>query len=181
MFGYSYSPKSGVKFARAQSYGVDASYKDLSQVCSNIRGKRTVAAEDLLEAVDVGGAAILYRRHNKKLGHRRELGGKKGRFPRKAAAKVLEVLQNAVANAEFKGMAHPLFIAHVCANKQNTLARLSPKGRRSRADYETARIEVVLEEAPLKEGESRQPVKKDAQKVKKDQKVEAKQPQKVLA
>jgi large subunit ribosomal protein L22 len=146
-FGYSYK-QTGAKFAKAQAHDIDASFKDLGAVCDAIRHKNTDAAVELLEAVSEGDTPILYRKHNKRLGHRHELGGKKGRYPKKSAKLVLSVLRNAIANATFRGMGDELVVKHCCANKQRIFPRMAPRGTSRRANYETAIIEVVLEESP---------------------------------
>lgn len=130
------------EFAKAQQYNIDASYKDLCAVCSNLRGLSADEGVKYLEAVLVG-FPVLYKRWNKKLGHRKELGGRKGRYPVKSAEFVLMVLKNAIANAGTKGLDN-LMIVHVQANKQAIYPRIQPKGRQFRANYETARVEVVL-------------------------------------
>ncbi len=147
-FGYSCTVADEKRFSRAQSYNVDASYKDLSQVCANIRGLMIDDALDLLESASNCERPIQFKKFNKKLGHRSELGGKKGRYPWKAASLVLKVLQNAQANASFKGLSEALRVYHAAANKQATYPRLQSKGRQARANYETARIEVMLQEVP---------------------------------
>lgn len=145
-FGYSYK-ETGAKFAKAQAHDIDASFKDLGAVCDAIRYKNTDAAVELLEAASEGDTPIYYKKHNKRLGHRHELGGRKGRYPKKAAKLVLGVLKNAIANATFKGMGDDLVVKHACANKQRIFPRMAPRGTSRRANYETAIIEVVLEES----------------------------------
>lgn len=130
------------QLAKAQQYNIDASYKDLCAVCDNIRGLSAEDGVKYLNAV-LEGFPVLYRRWNKKLGHRRELGGKKGRYPVKAARFVLGVLNNAIANATSKGL-DQLIIIHAAANKQAIYPRLQSKGRQMRSDYETARVEIIL-------------------------------------
>ncbi|MEW6328906.1 MAG: 50S ribosomal protein L22 [Candidatus Micrarchaeota archaeon] len=150
-FGYSYKPATGTKSAKAQGHDIEASYKDLTQVCAAIRGKMAGEAVKLLEDAAAMKIPILYHKFNKRLGHRHELGGRKGRYPRKCARLVLEVLRNALGNAGFRGMGEAnLVVRHACANKQSIIGRLAPKGRRARMDYETARVEIVLEEIPTK-------------------------------
>ena len=56
-----------------------------------------------LESVATGNVPILYRRHNAYMGSRHELGGQRGRYPKRCAALVKKVLVNAMANAENKG------------------------------------------------------------------------------
>ncbi len=148
-FRYAYKPAAGAKFAKAQGHDIEASYKDLTQVCAAIRGKMAGEAVKLLEDAAAMKIPILYHKFNKKLGHRHELGGRKGRYPKKCARLVLEVLRNALGNASFRGMSEAnLLVKHTCANKQSIISRLAPKGRRARMDYETARVEIVLEEIP---------------------------------
>ena len=123
-YGYSYK-ESGAKFAKAQVHDVDASFKDLCAVCDAIRRKDTEEALELLEKVAGGDWPILYRTHNKHLGHRHELGGKKGRYPQKSAKIVLKLLKNAIANAEFKGV-DGLVVKHAAANKHSIFPRMAP-------------------------------------------------------
>jgi large subunit ribosomal protein L22 len=132
-------------YPRARLEGVDASYKDLSEVCGRIRGKDAEWAKNFLSLVSAGKLPVLYKGHNKKLGHRRELGGKKGRYPKKAAAAVLKVLMSAIANGRSNGMGEKYKIVHAAANKKNIYGRVAPKGRWARSDYETSRIEIMLE------------------------------------
>jgi ribosomal protein uL22 len=131
--------------AKARVDGVDASYRDLCNVCSNIRGRRAdKAIEFLTEAFEME-RPIRYPRHNKTRGHLRELGGKKGGYPVKSVKIVLDVLKNAYANAQAKGLGDCKII-HVAANKQEVYSRLSAKGRRMRQDFETAFVEIVVRE-----------------------------------
>ena len=153
-FKYGYVGTAAEKVARAQSYDVDASYKDLCEVCKDIRGTLAEPALTRLDVVAKGLAPVRFRdRHGKRLGHRRELGGRKGRYPRKAARLVRKVLENAVANATSQGISVP-YIAHISANKHRSYPRLAPRGRQMRHDYETARIEIVLEESELERSEA---------------------------
>lgn len=144
-FSYSFKGDAG-KTARAQRSDIDASFKDLSQVCRNINGKEISEAVNLLEDAKLGKVPIRYVKFNKKLGHRKELGGRKGRYPRKSAGIVLELLKGTIANARRKGLGEKLVVRHASANKQNVYPRIASKGRAMRANYETAKLEIVLEE-----------------------------------
>jgi len=147
-YGYSMQlPKGGeAKFARAQLYDVDASFKDLGQVCGNIKGLFADDAAELLERVGRREFPVWFRKHNKKMGHRSEIGGKKGRYPVKCAKIVLQVLRNAIANANAKGLLGELEVVHAAANKQDIYPRVAPRGRWRRSNYVTSRIEIVLRE-----------------------------------
>lgn len=145
---YGYQGK-GKRTARAKVSGVNASWKDLGEVVRSVRGKGTEWAIEHLQAAAEGEKAIEFVRHGKRRGHRKELGGKRGGFPIKSAKIALSVVESAAANAVKLGMGQTR-IAHIVANKLATLPRMSPKGRRIRHDYETAFVEVVLEEAQQK-------------------------------
>ena len=155
---YSYIIDKGKEgdFARARLEGVDASFKDLVEVCGSIRYRPVDQAIKFLEEASEGKRPILFRSSNRHLGHRRELGGKKGRYPMKSAKIVLGVLRSALANAQHKGLSEELIITHACANKLSTYMRYASKGRRNPSALETARVEIVLKE---KEGAKR-PAKK---------------------
>jgi hypothetical protein len=80
------------------------------------------------------------------MGHRRELGGQKGRWPAKEAGIVLDCLKSAIANAKEKGLSEELIVMHACANKKAINMRYASKGRRNVSKLETARVEIVLRE-----------------------------------
>ena len=117
---------------KARNESIDASYKDLAAVCDNIRGLNVVHAIEFLEKAALGPKGktpIRYKKYNKKLGHRKELGGKKGRYPVKAVRYVLKLLNDAINNAVVKGAEkEKLIIAHASANKKASYYRLQPKG-----------------------------------------------------
>ena len=140
--------------AKARVEEVDASFKELSQVCRNIKGMDVESALKLLDDVIAGKRPIRFYTHNKKMGHRKELGGQKGRWPKKAARIVKQVLQNAIANARYKNMSFELYVFHAAANKKRNYPRLQPKGRRIRHDYETSRVEIILKEV-VKSGDEK--------------------------
>ncbi len=168
-------------FACARMEGTNASFKDLAEVCGRIRGKNAEWALGFLELAAEGKIPVLYKRHNKRLGHRRELGGQRGRYPKKAAKAVLKVLKSALANGITRGMGAGYQIAHASANKKNSYGRVAPKGRWARSDYETSRIEILLKplEAVPKGVEVRLPAKEKKEAPKKEEKPkEEKKPEK---
>ena len=91
MINYSYNKdKEGVIFAGVKD--INASFKDLCAVCDTIRRSQVTTALEVLEQAEKGKLAILYRRHNRYMGDRHELGGKKGRWPKKCSGFVRKVL-----------------------------------------------------------------------------------------
>jgi len=153
---YSYNlDREGIVFAGASD--INASFKDLCCVCDSIRHKPVPDALMILDETAAGKRAIEFKRHNKYMGSRHELGGKKGRWPKKCAAIVRKVLVNASANAKNKGEdPESMYIVHAAANKTIIVPRRPPKGIRSvrtggygyvpsrRSDIEFARIEMGI-------------------------------------
>lgn len=157
LYDYSLVPQDAA--SKAQAYDLDASYKDLTQVCGAIRRKLVPEARTILEKCISMEHAIPYRKFCKGMGHRSELGGLRGRYPRKEARMVLAVLDNAAANASNKGLKpEELLVAHAAAYKQNVLPRyrhhwaggstLGYGKQNVFANYVTARLELVLAPAP---------------------------------
>jgi ribosomal protein L22 len=150
MKGYSSNIPENCTTARVE--GVNASYKDLSQVCRSIRSKKSDWAVSFLEKAAEGEVAVRYKTNNKRLGHRRELGGKKGRYPKKAAKIVLKALLSAIANGKIKGLGDVYTVLVANANKKNRYPRIASKGRWARSFLETSRIELVLQGPEVPKG-----------------------------
>ena len=119
--------KGKVIFAGAKD--INASFKDLGAICDYVRYKNAVQAAEALEKVVKAAAPVPYRNHNKGMGSRHELGGRKGRYPTKCAAVVKKVLEMAISNAKSKGIdAENLFVVHASANKTQIYRRTPSKG-----------------------------------------------------
>jgi large subunit ribosomal protein L22 len=174
---YAYQPQKDEKIAKAQLKNIDASYKDLANTCTFIRGMNAKEALSLLELASKKIIPIPYPRYNKKLGHRRELGGKKGRYPVKSAKIVAKVLKDAIANAKFLGLNEDnLYVAYAVANKHRIEKRIAPKGPRRAgkpsnpkrgprySNLEYSFVQIILKE---KEGENKEEVKKEEKEIKK--------------
>jgi large subunit ribosomal protein L22 len=161
MFMKGYTSNIPDNCACARLEGVNASYKDLAQVCGSIRSKRADWAIAFLEDAAEMKKAIPYKGHNKRLGHRRELGGRKGRYPQKAVKIVLKVLKSAIANGKNLGLGETFTIIAASANKKNAYPRVAAKGRWARAVLATSRVEIVLKGSEAPKGvEVKPPAKK---------------------
>ncbi|HSB47330.1 MAG TPA: uL22 family ribosomal protein [Candidatus Bilamarchaeum sp.] len=168
-----YSSEIPENCARARIEGVNASYKDLSEVCGRIRKKKTDWALEFLEKASEGEVPVYFARHNRNLGHRRELGGRKGRYPEKAAGIVLKALRSAIANGRTMGMGEIYEIIAASANKKQTFPRMAPKGRQARSFLETSRVEIVLKGSEVPKGVSVTPPKKKEEPKKEEKKAAA--------
>jgi len=169
-----YSSKIPEDCASARIEGVNASYKDLAQVCGRIRNKKSEWALSFLEKASKAEVPVLYRTHNKRLGHRRELKGRKGRYPKKAAAVVLKLLNSAIANGRVKGLGDDYKIIVASANKLDVYPRIAPRGRWARSNYVTSRVEIIIKGSEIPKGVSVTPPKKKEEKPKEKKKEEKK-------
>lgn len=164
-------------YSYAQEYSLNVSYKSLTQVCKNIRGLPVAKALDFLNKAEKMETAVLFSTYNKKMGHRRELGGKKGRYPVKAVGMVKKVLLNAINNARVLQIDEDsLVVAHIAANKQHVYSRLAPKGKRMKANYVTAKLEIALKGEVKKIAEVSLPEKKKKKKVEVEEQKEVETP-----
>ncbi len=152
---YKYSIKSADKTGKAQAHDLDASYKDLTQVCRAIKGLSVSKAYAKLDAAIKGEHAIPYTKFNKGCGHRSELGGRKGRYPKKECKMVYATLKNAAANATHQGPDEAsLTVKPAAAYKQSTCRRhrnfwvgsttLGYGKNAMWADYVTAWMEIFV-------------------------------------
>jgi len=154
---YSFNIKNAENIILAQRYDINASYKDLAAVCDAIRYMNAGAALDKLDRLIAMEIPIEYRRHNKHMGARHELGGRKGAYPVRAAKEVRLALINAIANADNKGLpGEDLYIVHAAANKTRILRRYPSRGTLAwgrgmygrssimHSDLEYAKVEIGL-------------------------------------
>ena len=93
---------------------------------------------------------VPFKRYRRNVAHRHNLvGWDAGRYPEKAAKAVLAVLDNALANAEYKGMeAERMRIFHDGTKKGRTIQGWMPRamGRATPKNTETVSVEMVLTE-----------------------------------
>ncbi len=113
----------------AQKYDINASYKHLGAVCDAIRYMRVDRALNLIDSLIAMEQPIPFRTHNKHMGARHELGGRKGAYPVRAAKHIRLTLLNAIGNAKNFGLdGNDLYVVHACANKTRIERRYPPKG-----------------------------------------------------
>jgi len=147
---YSYEQDEEDEKKTAKAYGkeINMSFKKSNEVCHAIRGMKVDAAIAFLEKVITKEAFVPFRRYRTKIGHKR--GGMAGKYPRKPAKKIIELLKNAKANAEHKGLNDErLKIEHSTANKALEFPRIRPKGGKGspRAhNMELTNVEIILRE-----------------------------------
>jgi ribosomal protein uL22 len=124
LYRFSFKEKEGEKLGKAQQHDLNCSYKDLSQVLRAIKRKPVEQAREILNAAIELKKAIPFKKFATGMGHRSELGGQRGKYPKKECRIALGLLQNAVANAVAKGLDESaLVVKHGAAYKQNVLKR----------------------------------------------------------
>jgi large subunit ribosomal protein L22 len=134
--------------ARAIGREMSISPKASVEVCREVRGMMVEDAVQYLEDVIALKRPVRYHRYNKQIGHRK---GKKfgaGRFPKKAAKAILDVIRHAQHNAEYKGLdSDNMKITHIASSRGMIVEGYMPRahGRSTPFNHETANIEVVLE------------------------------------
>jgi len=141
----------GSKTARAMGKILKISPKHSVEICRAIRGMNVEKAKNYLDEVIEMNRAVPFKRHNKKVGHRKGLNGwPSGRYPVKAAKHILQVLKNAEANAEYKGMdTENLKIVHISSHRGFVIKGAIPRafGRVTPFNTPTTHIQIVLGEA----------------------------------
>jgi large subunit ribosomal protein L22 len=138
------------KTAKASGREIRVSHKHAREVCKTIKGMTLTHAKEYLKNVITKKQPVPFKRFRKKAGHRHGLEKAfAGRYPIKAAAKVLIVLEGAEANAENKGLdLDRLTIMHAAAYAGMKIKRFTPRAHgRASPKYETlTHIEIVLNE-----------------------------------
>jgi large subunit ribosomal protein L22 len=151
------------KTAKASGREVKVSHKHAREVCRTIKGMTLTNAKAYLRDVTEKKKPVPFTRYNKKAGHRHGLPKKgtfSGRYPIKAAQKILNVVESAEANAENKGLdTDRLKILHAAAYPGMKIKRFKPRAQgRASPKYQTlTHIEIILDEKPLPQEEGETP------------------------
>jgi len=110
---------------------------------------KLATAKEYLQAVVDKKKSVPFKRYRKKLAHRRGAGGS-GQFPIKTAKAILKVLENAEANATYKGLdAEKLKVVHANAHKGIKIPGFLPRAfaRATPFNKPLANVEIILKEA----------------------------------
>lgn len=147
-WGYSITNIDPYTMVKASGREVSVSHKAAREVCKTIKGMKLEMAKEFLQQVILKRRSVPFRRHKKKVGHRRDLQGfYAGRYPVKAAREILKVLENAESNAEFMGLdTENLYVIHASAYPGIKRRKFIPRafGRSSPYFDTLCHIELVL-------------------------------------
>ena len=126
------------------------SHKHSTALAREIKGMTAGEAREYLEAVIAGERSVPFRQHNSGVGHRDDIEGwDAGRYPEKAAEAFLDLLGNAVGNADHQGFdGSAMEIKHVAAHKVGESRGRKPRamGRASPWNSPEVDVELILEE-----------------------------------
>ena len=144
---YSCKTEDEAKIVKAMGRDMNVSFKDAIVIADKIRGMKLPNAITYLEKVSVLKQAVPYKEYNKGIGHREGNTFKTAKYPQKAAKHVIEVLKNAQANAEFKGLdADKMKLVHVQAQKGLGRHRRKPTGRWGAWTTQYVHFQIVAKE-----------------------------------
>ena len=155
-WGYSFTEQKydAVRLAKASGRDVRIKPKHAREICAVINGMKVEQAKTFLEKVIRLEQSVPFRRHKKKVAHRKDLKQFKwyaGRFPQKAAARIYEILTSVESNAEYKGLDIDLCrIIHAATNGGRIIKRYMPRAQgRSTAKFKhLSHVELVIYEFP---------------------------------
>jgi len=126
------------------------SIKHSKAIAREIKGKTAGEAVDYLEAVIEGEQVVPFREHNSGVGHKSGIDGwDAGRFPEKASEAFLDLLENAIGNADHQGFdGESMSIMHVAPHKVGEQQGRKPRamGRASAWNTPQVDVELILEE-----------------------------------
>lgn len=135
--------------ARAQAIEVNVSPKHTVEICRELRGMDLQKAKDYLQDVIDLKRAVPFKRFKGCVPHRKGKGFGPGRYPQKAASKILKLLEDCEANAEYSGLdTDQLTIKHIAAHQGKVFRGWMPRahGRATDWDAYTVNLELILEE-----------------------------------
>ncbi len=149
-YGYSFEGFDPAVHVRSSGREVNVSPKAAREIAVSIKGMYLTKAIDYLEQVEDKKAAVAFRRHKLKVGHRSELRGfPTGSYPVRAAKAYVDVLRNLQGNSEFKGLdPERVQIIHAAAFAGRSVKGFTPRafGRSSPKMHQLVHIELVGKE-----------------------------------
>ena len=127
MVKYSREPAIPTKAAKSKANDMRIHFKNTYEVADAIRGMQLEKAQQYLQVVIDHKRCIPFRRYSDHAGRTAQANlthTTQGRWPKKSCEHLLDLLENAKANAEAKGLEiKKTYITHIQVNR-------APKGRR---------------------------------------------------
>ncbi len=122
------------------------SHKHSKEVAREIKGMTAGEATEYLEAVVAGERSVPFKSHNTDVGHRNDIDGwDAGRYPEKVSKAFLDLLENAVGNADHQGFdGESMTIMHVAAHKVGESQGRKPRAMGRATEWNTPQVDVEL-------------------------------------
>lgn len=122
------------------------SLKHSKAIAKEIKGMQAGDAVEYLEGVVNEEEVVPFRQHNSGVGHKKNIDGwDAGRFPEKAANAFLDLLQNAIGNADHQGFdAESMEIVHVAPHKVGERQGRKPRAMGRASPWNTTEVDVEL-------------------------------------
>jgi len=133
--------------AKALGRELTISPKLSREVAGMVRGMKVDKAIQALEDVVALKRPVPLKRYNKRVSHKQGVGP--GRYPEKVAKAFLNIIQSAVANAEYKGLdVDNMVLRTITVSRGRTIPGHMPRahGRATQWDQNTVNLEVIIEE-----------------------------------
>ena len=149
MYGYSFQGYDTTRHVRAALREKQISHKHAREIALSIKNLSLERARDYLNSVVRTERAVPMRRYKKQVGHKSDPGVMAGRYPVKAAAEFIRLLDNLESNAEYKGMdIERLRIVNATVHKGLIVQRVIPRafGRSSPKNNTLTHVELVARE-----------------------------------
>jgi ribosomal protein uL22 len=102
--------------AYAKQENMPISWKDVTEIGRFVKGDKVEKAKRKLEMVTEKELEVPYTKYDSDVGHKPG-NSKPGRYPKKAAEHVLEVLESAESNARNEGLNDVLYVQEFITNK----------------------------------------------------------------
>ncbi|MFH1972889.1 MAG: 50S ribosomal protein L22 [archaeon] len=148
--------------AKAFGSNLDVSRKHSIVIGDFVRGKDIEKAKTLMEGVIKKKIAVPFRRFNMDMGHKKG-NIAAGRYPVKAATRILGLIKSAESNAEDKGLdIEALYISEFIVNKgTGTMKHGRHRGREAKRTH----ISIELEERENKKKKTLEKKKEEPTKI----------------
>merc|ERR1712179_31550 len=170
MVRYATEPENPTKSAKARGSYLRVHFKNTRETAQAIKHMHIKRATRYLKNVMEKKEVIPFRRFNGGVGRKAQakaFGATQGRWPKKSAEFLLQLLQNAESNAEYKGLDNDhLVVEHIMVNQAPKMRRRTYRahGRINPYMSSPCHIEVILAEkeqvVPKPAGGEDEPVKK---------------------
>lgn len=134
--------------SKAMGTELHISPKHSAEICRAIKNMPVEKAKQYLSEVMAKKKAVPFKKHKRKVGHKKGLGKwDAGRYPVKATSAILKLIENAENNATYKGQEpEKMRIIHIGVHKGRKIRGAMPRafGRATPKDTETVNIEVII-------------------------------------